>query len=201
MRIFLYFLILIFMGSPACALGEQPLEALQRGIEKGISVLEDPQYQDASRRNEQMQKLWEVTLEIFDFREFSRRVLGSHWREFTSVQRKEFVRLVSEFLGKSNLTKLQSRYNGEKIFFINQKKTSNTRALVEIKVLWKNLEVPVTLRMRKSHGKWKVYDLSALGISAVANYRAQFHQVLQKKTPEEVIETFKTKIGEIESDV
>lgn len=187
------------MGAPVQALGEQPLEALQRGIEKGIRVLEDPRYQDTSRRDEQMQKLWEVTLEIFDFREFSRRVLGSHWRKFTSGQRKEFVRLIGEFLGKSNLQKLQSRYNGEKISYINQKKTSNTRALVDIKVLWKNLEVPVTLRMRKNHGKWKVYDLSALGISAVANYRAQFHQILQKKTPEEVIDLFKTKIGEIEA--
>ncbi len=70
--------------------------------------------------------------------------------------------------------------------------------MVEIKVLWKNLEVPVKLRMKSNYGKWKVYDLSALGISAVSSYRAQLHQVLQKKSPEEVIEIFKEKIREIE---
>ena len=53
------------IGAPVPALGEQPLEALQRGIDKGISVLADPQYQDASRKKEQAQKLWEITLEIF----------------------------------------------------------------------------------------------------------------------------------------
>ena len=184
--------------APASALGEQPLEALQRGIDKGIRILEDPQYQDDSQRDEQAQKLWEITREIFDFKEFSRRVLASHWKKFTSRQREEFVELIGEFLGKLNLRKLQARYNGEKIFYVGQKLISKSRALVEIKVLWKNLEIPVKLRMKKNHGKWKVYDLSALGISAVGNYRAQLHQILQKKSPEEVIEIFREKMREKE---
>jgi phospholipid transport system substrate-binding protein len=186
--------------APAPILGEQPLEAVQRGIDKGISVLEDPQYQDASQRSEQAQKLWEVIQEIFDFQEFSRRVLASHWKKFSSRQREEFVELMGKFLGKLNLHKLQTRYNGEKVYYIDQKIINQTRALVEIKVLWKNLEVPVELRMKKSRGKWKVYDLSVLGISAVGNYRAQIHRILQKNSPEEVLEIFKEKIRQIEAD-
>ncbi len=194
MQIFTYIFIITLITAPAPA--EQPLEALQRGIDKGISVLEDPQYQDDSNNIEQAQKLWEATQEIFDFKEFSRRVLASHWKNFTSRQREEFVKLMGEFLGKPNLRKLQSRYNGERIIYADQKLISKTRALVEIKVLWKNLEIPVKLRMKNNQGKWKVYDLSALGISAVGNYRAQLHQILQKKSPEEVIEIFKEKIRE-----
>jgi len=196
MQIFTYVIIITLITAPAPA--EQPLEALQRGIDKGISVLEDPQYQDDSNNIEQAQKLWEATQEIFDFREFSRRVLASHWKNFTSRQREEFVKLMGEFLGKPNLRKLQSRYNGERIIYADQKLISKTRALVEIKVLWKNLEIPVKLRMKNNQGKWKVYDLSALGISAVSNYRAQLHQILQEKSPEEVIEIFKEKIREKE---
>ena len=199
MKTIIYIFLITLISAPASALGEQPLEALQRGIDKGISVLEDPQYQDDSQRNEQAQKLWEATQEIFDFKEFSRRVLASHWKKFTPRQRDEFVELMGKFLAKPNLRKLQSRYNGEKILYTDQKLISETRALVEIKVLWKNLEVPVKLRMKSNHGKWKVYDLTALGISAVGNYRAQLHQILQKKSPEEVIEIFKEKIREKES--
>ena len=198
MRIFIYIIILTILGAPALALGEQPLTALQRGIDKGIGILEDPQYQDTSQKTIQAQKLWEVTREIFDFKEFSRRVLASHWGKFNSRQREEFVELIGEFLGKLNMRKLQARYNGEKIFYVDQKMISKSRALVEIKVLWKNLEIPVNLRMKKNHGKWKVYDLSALGISAVSSYRAQLHQILQEKSPEEVIEIFKEKIREKE---
>jgi len=201
MQIFIYIFIITLITVPVLALGEQPLETLQRGIDKGISVLQDPQYQDDSQKTEQAQRLWEVTQEIFDFKEFSRRVLASHWKKFSSRQREEFVGLIGELLGKTNLRKLQSKYNGEKVFYIDQKIISKSRALVEIKVLWKNLEVPVKLRMKSNHGKWKVYDISALGISAVSNYRAQLHQILQKKSPEEVIEIFKEKIGEIEGEV
>ena len=188
-------------------MGEQPLEAVQRGFDKGISVLADPQYQDPSRRKEQEQKLWEITLEIFDFEELSRRILASHWKKFSSPQRKEFIKLIGEFLGKLNLPKLQSKYNGEKVFYIDQKIISKSKALVEIEILWKKLSVPVQLRMKKNHGKWKVYDLTALGVSAVSNYRAQIHQIMQKKSPDQVIEIFKEKIREkkkkieIEEDV
>ena len=201
MQIFLYIAIIFLFPAPVPALGEQPLDALQRGIDKGISVLVDPQYQDPSRRQEQEQKLWEITQEFFDFTEFSKRVLASHWKKFTSPQRKEFIKLTSELLGKLNMRKLQSRYNGEKVFYINQKIISKSKAMVEINVLWKNLEVPVTLRMKKNHGKWKVYDITALGVSSVGNYRAQIHQIMQEKSPEEMIEIFKEKIREKEKKI
>jgi len=196
MQIFTYILIITLIGAPALALGEQPLEAVQRGFDRGISVLADPQYQDPSRRKEQEKKLWEITLEIFDFKELSRRVLASHWKKFTSPQREEFIKLIGEFLGKLNLPKLQSKYNGEKVFYIDQKIISKSTALVEIEILWKKLSVPVQLRLKKNHGKWKVYDLSALGVSAVSSYRAQIHQIMQEKSPDEVIEIFKEKIRE-----
>ena len=201
MQIYTYIFIITLIGTPVPALEEQPLATLQRGIEKGIRVLADPQYQDPSRRKEQEQKLWELTLEYFDFKEFSRRVLASHWNKFTSPQRKEFIRLIGEFLGKLNMRKLQSRYNGEKVFFTDQKIINKTTALVEINILWRKLEFPVTLRMKKKHGKWKVYDITALGVSAVGNYRAQIHQIMQEKSPEEVIEIFKEKIREKERKI
>ena len=180
---------------------EQPLATLQKGIEEGIRVLADPQYQDPSRRQEQEQKLWQLNLEYFDFNEFSRRVLASHWKKFSSPQRKEFISLIGEFLGKLNMRKLQSRYNGEKVFYTDQKFINESTALVEINILWKKLEVPVTLRMKKKHGKWKVYDINALGVSAVGNYRAQIHQIMQEKSPAEMTEIFKEKIREKERKI
>jgi len=55
--------------------------------------------------------------------------------------------------------------------------------------------------MKKKHGTWKVYDLSALGVSAVSNYRAQFNWILQSETPDQVINTLKERIRHLESDV
>jgi len=200
MRIFGYIFLYFSIAAPVLSYAAQPLEDLRRGVDKGIQILEDPRYEDASLKQIQQQKLWEVMLQIFDFREFSRRVLASHWKEFTPYQRDEFSQSFAEFLGKFYLNRLQTRYNGEKIFYIDQKIISKSRALVEIEVLWKNIEIPVKLRMKKKHDTWKVYDLSALGISAVGNYRAQFQWLLRNNSPEQVIEIVKEKIRVLEKD-
>ena len=201
MRKFGYIILYLLIAAPALSSAGGPLEDLRRGVDQGIQILEDPRYADESLKTDQQQKLWEVMLQTFDFREFSRRVLSLHYNKFTPQQRNEFSQIFAEFLGKFYLSRLQTRYNGEKIFYIDQKIVSESRALIMIEVLWKNVEVPVELRMIKKGGTWKVYDLTALGINAVANYRAQFHGILQNNTPDQVIETVKEKIRNIEEDI
>jgi len=178
--------------------GQQPLEALQQGIEGAIRVLDDPQFRDADRKKDQQQKLWQIMLEFFDFKEFSRKVLGSYWKSFSPQQRDEFVRVFGEFLGKLYLGRLQDRYNNERVTYLGQQMISNANALVEIEVFWRNLKVPVTLRMTNSSGRWKVYDLSVMGINAVSNYRAQFKWILSKESPQEIIGRLKAKITELD---
>lgn len=201
MRKFGYIILYLLIAAPALSSAGGPLEDLRRGVDQGIQILEDPRYADESLKTDQQQKLWEVMLQTFDFREFSRRVLSLHYNKFTPQQRNEFSQIFAEFLGKFYLSRLQTRYNGEKIFYIDQKIVSESRARIMIEVLWKNVEVPVELRMIKKGGTWKVYDLTALGINAVANYRAQFHGILQNNTPDQVIETIKERIRQLESDV
>ena len=83
-------LILIVALFPSVSLALEPLEAVQQNIEKGIRVLEDPQYADESRKPEQMQILQDIMQQTYDFEEFSRKVLGSGWYKFSQRQRVEF---------------------------------------------------------------------------------------------------------------
>lgn len=189
---------LIVMAAPSLVFALEPLEAVQLNVENGIRVLEDPQYQDDSRRPEQQELLWEIMQQTYDFREFFRRVLGSHWYKFSTRQRDEFVKIFSEFLGKFYLGKLQDRYNGQKISFLSQQMVGSSRAVVEIEVSWKKLKIPLTLRVTNRSGQWKVYDLSALGINAVSNYRAQFKSILRKETPRQIIARLKKKIADLD---
>jgi phospholipid transport system substrate-binding protein len=175
------------------------MEALQQGIENAIRVLDDPQYEDVSRKQAQQQKLREIMLQVFDFNEFSRKVLGSYWTKFSPAQRDEFVGVFSEFLAKFYLGRLQDRYNKERVIYLGQKMISNSSARVEIEVLWRNLKVPVELRMTNRSGHWKVYDLSAMGINAVSNYRAQFKSILSKESPRQIIGRLKDKIAELDA--
>ncbi len=200
MRIAAYISFCILVFAPLTSYAGEPLEDLRQGVEQGIQILEDARYQNVDLQKVQRQKLWEVTQQIFDFREFSRRVLASHWKKFTPEQRQAFNQAFAEFLGKFYLGRVQRRYNGERVFYVGQKVISESRALAEIKVLWKNVEVPVELRLKKTNGRWKVYDLSALGINAVSSYRAQFHSMLKTKTPDQVIEILEERIRHLERD-
>lgn len=198
MRIIAFFLTFIIVGTPCLSFGEQPLQAVQQSIEKAIRVLDDPRFQDAGQKKDQQQELWKIMLNIFDFKEFSRKVLGPYWGKFSPQQRDEFVRVFGEFLGKFYLGRLQDRYNKERVIYVGQQMLSDSRALVEIEVLWRNLKIPVTLRMSNRSGEWKVYDLSAMGINAVSNYRAQFKWILSKESPQQIIGRLKAKITELD---
>jgi phospholipid transport system substrate-binding protein len=200
MRKILFGCFLILMAVPALADGEQPIEALQRGVEAGFRVLKDPEFISADRKEAQHQQLRIILEQVFDFRVFSKKVLASNWKKFTPQQRKEFVRVFAEFLGKFYMSKLQEKYKDERLIYVGQEMRSDTRALVHIKVVWKGQKIPVDLRMIKRKGAWKVYDIEFLGISAVRNYRAQFQSLLSKETPVQVIKRMKERIREIDSN-
>jgi phospholipid transport system substrate-binding protein len=199
MRNILIGIFLILIAIPALADGDQPIEALQRGVEAGFRVLKNPEFSDADRKEAQQQKLRIILEQLFDFRVFSKKVLASNWKNFTPSQRNEFVRIFAEFLGKFYLGKLQEKYKDERLIYVGQELKSDTRALVHIKVVWKGQKIPVDLRMIKRRGLWKVYDIQFLGISAVRNYRAQFKSLLSKETPDQVINRIKERIRKIES--
>jgi phospholipid transport system substrate-binding protein len=193
------FLGLIIFAAPSFSFALGPLETVQQNVEKGILVLEDPQYEDESRKPEQIQRLREILQQIYDFEEFSRKVLGFGWNKFSEPQRVEFVKVFSEFLGKFYLGKLQNRYSGQKVSFLRQKMISDSRAQVDVEVTWLKMRVPVTLRVTNRSGKWKVYDLTALGINAVSNYRAQFKSIISKETPQQLIARLKGKIAKLDA--
>ena len=198
MRNLLMGCLLVFTAIPALADRDQPIEALQKGVDEGLRILKDAEFNDPDRKEAQQQKLRMILEQLFDFREFSRRVLASNWKNFTPAQREEFVSVFAEFLGKFYMGKLQEKYKDESLIYVGQEMKSATRALVNIKIVWKGQKIPVDLRMIKRKGLWKVYDIQVLGISAVKNYRAQFHFILQTETPAQVIERLKMKTEELE---
>ncbi len=196
-RILLVVGLFALMMVPPSAFGEQPIEALQKGVDEGLRILQDPKLKAADRKDVQQQELWLIVQRLFDFKEFSRRVLASNWKNFTPAQREEFVRIFAEFLGKFYLGKLQERYKEETVIYVRQELKTPNRALVYVRVVWQGREIPVDLLMLKREGLWKVCDIQVLGISAVRNYRAQFKWILKKETPAQVIDRLKQKIEQI----
>lgn len=188
--------ICLVLAVATAAVGAQPREALMQSIEDGRRILIDPTYQPADRKPLQQEKLRDVLYRDFDFMEFSRRVLANKWALFSPVQRQEFVRVFSRFLADFYLSRLQQRYTDETVAVQEQTITAPGRARVRAAVIWRAREFPVEIYLHDRGNGWKIYDLSALGISAVQIYRAQFQEILRTRSPAEVIELIRARLEE-----
>jgi phospholipid transport system substrate-binding protein len=194
-------ILVVLTSLSSLSFAQQPIEALQKSIDQSIDILTDTNYQDRSQKDVQRQRLWQELIQIFDFQEFSKRILARYWRKFTPRQREDFVELLGNFVNIYYLSRLQERYNNEKVTLMGQNMISRTKAVVQANVRWQNKDVPLEIKMLKRGDSWKVYDITALGISAVGLYRGQFQAILRKESPEHVIEMLKEKIKKAEEKI
>ena len=178
---------------PSLAKGAQPLEVLKAHIDQVIGILKDPIYQGDVNNEEQREKIWKVIDSVFDFNEMGKRAVATHWKRFTSPQKKEFSDLFARFLGNTYLGRIQG-YQDEEVKYLDEKILTVSKALVKTTIVREDIETPVNYSMRKNSGTWKIYDVRIEGVSMVKNYRAQFSKVLMKKSPTHLIELLKEKI-------
>jgi phospholipid transport system substrate-binding protein len=86
-------------------------------------------------------------------------------------------------------------YDGERVTF-GRETIDGDYAQVESTVTdSKGMESPVVYRLKRTDGKWKVYDAVVENISIVNNYRSQFDRVISKSSYEELKRMLKEKAG------
>lgn len=187
--VFVFILVL-----PCSAYSMEPVDALKGPMDQVFKLLQDPLYQDASQKDLQREKIWNVVSGIFDFTEMAKRTLTRNWKKFSPEQRKEFTHLFAELLGNTYIGRMQGEYEGDKIFFQDQKKISNSKARVKTKILRGSIDIPIVYSMLNRNGTWKIYDVNLEGVSLVKNYRTQFNKILMKNPPSLLIERLKKKI-------
>jgi phospholipid transport system substrate-binding protein len=193
--------VMILIGLSSFAYAEQPLDTLQKLIDQGITILNDPIYKDTAQKDNQRQQLSEILNQIVDFREFCRRALASNLLKFTPQQLNEFAELFARFVTVYYLTMLQDNYTNEKVILTRQNLISYSKAVVHVTVFWNNVEIPVEIKMVRQGDSWKAYDIFILGISVVRFYGAQFQEILRKETPDQIIDRLKLKIRKIENNL
>ena len=193
--------VMILVELSSFAYAEQPLDTLQKLIDQGITILNDPIYKDTAQKDNQRQQLSEILNQIVDFREFCRRALASNLLKFTPQQLNEFAELFARFVTVYYLTMLQDNYTNEKVILTRQNLISYSKAVVHVTVFWNNVEIPVEIKMVRQGDSWKAYDIFILGISVVRFYGAQFQEILRKETPDQIIDRLKLKIRKIENNL
>jgi phospholipid transport system substrate-binding protein len=182
------------LNLPALARAGEPLELLKVAANKAILVLKDPTLKSNEKKKERIEKLKAIANPIFDFEEMAKRTLGPHWRRRTPAEQQEFVKLFRDFLERVYADRIDL-YSGEKVMF-GRETVENDFAQVESTLVNpKGEEVSVVYRLRRSDGKWKIYDAVVENISVVNNYRSQFDRVISKSSFDELKKILREKSG------
>ena len=162
-----------------------PTEQLRDGVQRVVKILRDPQLAGDAKAAERSVAVNKVADEIFDFSETAMRSLGQHWAQRTMAEREEFVRLFTELLQRTYLSKVD-KYNSEMTF--REDVVDGDQAIVRTTLLLgKAGGMSLDYRMHHRGDRWQVYDLSINGISLVASYRSQFDKIVRTDSYEGLV--------------
>lgn len=173
-------------------------QKLETSVNKILSIVMDPSYPTPEKRPALNARIETEVRNVFDFQEFSMRTVGPRWRSFNPDLQKRFSEAFAELLIYTYLGKID-KYNGEKVAFTGDKSDAkNERVEVQTILTMKDGKaIPVAYRMLPKNGTWCVYDVLVEGISLVKNYRTQFHDILSKESPDQLIDRVAVKAREM----
>ena len=192
-RHFIGLSILMFFLSTLPVYAGAPLDMVQANVNKVLDVLRDPNLKGESAKEAKKEKLEVIYEQMFDGVELSMRTMGGNWKKLNPAQQKEFTLLYRQILEKAYIDKILS-YTDEKIVFPKESMLSNNQAEVQTNVITSSKEIPISYRVILKDGTWKVYDVVIENVSLVQNYRSQFNSILEKNTPDQLLEILRKKV-------
>ena len=181
-------------GAAGISYGGEPLDLVKSAAEGAIAVLKDPKFKSPEQKKERVDRLKEIINPIFDYNEMARRSLGAHWRRRSPAEQEEFIRLFRTFLEKIYSDKIDF-YDGQKVMFGRETIEREYAQVESTMINSKGEENSVVYRLKRTDGKWKVYDAVVENISIVNNYRSQFDRVISKSSYEELKKMLREKAG------
>lgn len=186
--------LILFLVFPVPAFAGEPLEALRSNVDKVLDVLRDPSLKAEAARKIKKDKIRAIAEKMFDLTELSKRTLAKNWSRLNPEQQKEFIGLYKSLIEDAYTSKIMA-YTDEKIVFGKEIELTGKTFEVRSTVRRKNGDIPIYYRMILEDGAWRVYDVVIEGVSLINNYRSQFREILDTKTPEALLDTLRKKVG------
>ena len=171
---FIFFCLLMIYQSAAAAENTSADAVLKRNIEAVFAVLKKKDLAQETKNSE----ILEIVTPMFDFSLMAKLTLGrKNWSGLTAAQKEKFTGLFVDRLRAAYLSNL-TLYSDEEIIYAppveNKQKISIPTYLVS-----KDKKISILYKFYESDSRWKIYDLEIQGVSIIRSYRAQFDQILQ----------------------
>jgi phospholipid transport system substrate-binding protein len=182
-------LLLLVMSQTVTADDSQSV--LQLLIKNQDAVLAVVRQADLSDE-EKNKKIEEIVTPMFDFPLMAKLTLGKkYWPDLSKEQKDRFTQLFIERMRSSYLGRLTS-YKDEKIIYESPVPVDNKIQIPSYLVSESN-KISILYKFYQSEIDWRIYDLEIEGVSIIRSYRAQFYQILQNGSFEDLLKKMETK--------
>ena len=200
---------LVFLATvlllPGSAMASSPREAVDAYIGDVLQTFRSYSGTDLQENAEQRKafkkELSSLAQEVFAYRIMVRMSLGRYWADFSEEQQDKMVDLFVRVIEDNYFSKLVEAmdqvesYSKDMIRITGETVFSSRKAEVRSVIRYQDKEIPVNYRMlSRSEQGWQVYDIHVEDVSLISNYRSQFKDLLNRKSPQEVIERMKQKV-------
>ncbi|MBF0455952.1 MAG: ABC transporter substrate-binding protein [Magnetococcales bacterium] len=177
------FLFPFLAPNPVHAEANSRMAALESSVNAALEILKNPELANLENREARRQQLRDTLYPQFDFSRMAQGATGRKWRKFSSDQKERFTTLFKQLLERTYLGMIE-RYQGEEVSFVKEVEQSKSVVRVDSIIYSKGQKYDMSYRMGKTGDQWKVFDVIIEGVSVIANYRAQFKQLLRKSRPD-----------------
>lgn len=166
---------------------DDPKAVVTRVTNSAIEVLRDGTMSADAKR----QRLEAIVLADTDFDSLARLVLAQNWGKFSATEQAAFIEQFRRHLAMTYGRDIEN-YRNETVAVQNVREEPRGDVTVRTKILRGGgaNDIAVDYRLRKqSDGRWKIIDFVIEGVSLVANFRAQFANMLSSSSPAQLIRT------------
>jgi len=176
---------------------ESPSDTLRNFFAEVNKILAQPMTE--SQPTERLSAVRTLVNGLFDFRDAAEVALGREWQARTPAEQEEFVRLFAGLLERSYVLQVASKASvngGVSVRFLGESVDRDAATVRTAVVSRDGGEIRLDYHMLKRGERWLIRDVVFEGVSLVANYRAQFHRVIQGWSYPELVAKMKAKTGE-----
>lgn len=197
--VLLVLLLGIFLGGSLSAKAEEsaaeadwtapPRALIAKTVEEVLGVLEKPDLDDAQRRAQ----IEEIAFSVFDFSTTSKLVLARNWKKLSKPQRAEFVEEFKQYLSRNYGSRFE-RYEKTEVKVLSARVEPRKDVTVFTQVVGSQYDgITMNYRLRFRQEEWKVIDIVIEGVSMLANFRAQFAEVVSREGVDGLLEAMRSR--------
>ena len=184
-------------AQPGSAAGRSgPLTVVNSSVSRVLTIVRSHPA-DAKESGQRRAEIRQAAVELFDFDEMSRRLLGQRWTDATPEEQRDFVVLFTDLLERAYLNTI-GNYRLATITFQGET-ISGSYAQVQSRMAAGKSEVAIEYRLVENDGRWAVYDVAVDGVSLISNYRSQFTSILKRMSFAQMLDRLRNREASIGS--